>query len=455
MAKIFIVDDDRTILQYIAYHLKKWGYDVHELEDGAALTPETVRSGQPDAVLIDIMMPGRSGIKTLKEIHPIFSDLPIVIMTAHGTIETAVEAMKFGAYDFLTKPIDPTRLEIVVKNAVKTSEMARRLSEYSSQGRRSHYCEMIGSHESLQKIYNTIDIVSGSSATVMITGESGTGKELIVRALHEKSGRKGRLVEVNCGAIPRDLMESELFGHEKGAFTGAGERRTGTIEMAEGGTLFLDEICELESGLQSKLLRFLQERYIQRVGNSEKIPVDTRVVAATKKDPLFEVREGRFRDDLYYRLNVIPIHAPPLRERYEDIPALARSFASGISEENHMDCAEIELEALSVLTNYSWPGNVRELKNTIERLVIMNRGKRMTAGMIPDEIRINAKSNLHVTDPLSSDGDTEIVPLEEVKKEVFARALRICDGNVVEAAKRLGIGYNTLYRKIKEFNLDI
>jgi two-component system repressor protein LuxO len=456
MEKVIVVDDDPAILRFAAFHLKRMGCDPLELHDGAALTPEIISGERPSAILIDMIMPGRSGLDTLQALRPSFENIPFIMMTAHSSIETAVEAMRRGAFDFIAKPLDPTRLEIAVNHAIKTTQLSRRLAELSSSARgRSEYHDMTGAHESMRKIYDTIDIVAPSNATVLITGESGTGKELVARALHASCGRKGPLIEVNCGAIPSELIESELFGHEKGAFTGASGRRTGAAENADGGSLFLDEICELPLNMQVKLLRFLQERYIQRVGGNEKITIDARIISATKKDPMEEVRAGRFRDDLFYRLNVIPVHIPPLRLRADDIPALTERFLRRICDENGIGFKGVRPDAMEILMRYTWPGNVRELKNTIDRIAIMNRSGSITAPMIPENIVAEAKKNrpLPVSLSVSVCGAEEIIPFEQVKKETFERALKICGGNVVEAAKKLGVGYNTIYRMMKEHGL--
>lgn len=449
MAKILIVDDDENILRIAGHYLSGDGHVVVTLDDGVLLTPEYIIREQPAVVILDLIMPGRTGVDTLSVLRPVFPELPFIIMTAHGSIDSAVEAIKNGAMDYLTKPIEPARLIVAVRNAVKIYELSAKLSGIkNASAKRSGYRGMIGAHESMQLIYDTIETVAGSGATVMITGESGTGKELVARALHEGSGRNGKMVEVNCGAIPRELMESELFGHEKGAFTGATDRRIGLIEVSSGGTLFLDEICELEHGMQVKLLRFLQEKYILRVGGTEKIRIDARIVSATKKDPLAEVHEGHFRDDLYYRLNVIPLHLPALRDRIEDIPALASEFLKQSAAEYLKQFDGFTPDALLSLMNYSWPGNIRELKNTIERIVLLNDGKKITSKMIPD----NILSDIYRPDLTSG---LEIIPLEELKKNAYINAIKACDGNVVSAAKKLGIGFNTLYRKVKEYDIKI
>ncbi len=453
MEKVIVVDDDTAILRFAAFHLKRMGCDPVELSDGAALTPEIIIAERPSAILIDMLMPGRSGLDTLEALHPSFESVPFIMMTAHGSIETAVEAMRRGAFDFISKPLDPTRLEIAVNHAIRTTQMSRKLAELATSARgRNEYHEMVGGNESMRKIYDTIEVVAPSNATALITGESGTGKELVARALHAAGGRKGPLIEVNCGAIPSELIESELFGHEKGAFTGASARRTGAAENADGGSLFLDEICELPLNMQVKLLRFLQERYIQRVGGNEKITIDARIISATKKDPLEEVREGRFRDDLFYRLNVIPIHIPPLRHRADDIPALCDRFLRRICEENGVPFKGVRPDAMEILMRHTWPGNIRELKNTIERIAIMNRSGSITSAMIPENIVEEAKKNrpLPVSLSGSASGAEEIIPFEQVKRETFERAIRICGGNVVEAAKKLGVGYNTIYRLMKK-----
>jgi len=449
MEKILLIDDDKDILRLLSFYIRKLGFKPIEYSDSTEISIDLVNSLDPHIIILDLKMPQKSGLEILKELSPLLKNTPILILTAHGTIETAVEAMKYGAYDFIVKPIDITRLSIVVKNAIKSSMMSRKIMDTENNSRKS-YCGIIGSDKKMQKIYDTIDLVAESNSTIMITGESGTGKELVAQAIHKKSKRQGDIVEVNCGAIPEDLMESELFGHEKGAFTGATESRPGTIELSNNGTLFLDEICELKLALQVKLLRFLQERYVVRVGGNKKIFIDTRIVSATKKDPAEEIEKGNFRDDLYYRLNVLEIRLPALRERKSDIPALSRHFLNYFSEKNNKSFTSIDENAMSILTSYNWPGNIRELINTIERCVILNNNDVLSENMLPGDI---VKNHNHSSQTITF--EDEIIPFEEVKKRVFNDALNACDGNVVMAAKKLGIGYNTLYRKIREYNIKI
>jgi len=471
-AAILVVEDEDILHRLFIYNLKKWEYEAVAVKTGAEFR-EQYKRRTFDAVLLDLKLPDADGMDLLVEIKKHNPDIPAVIMTAYGTVELAVEAMKYGAYDFITKPFDWAKLQVTVKNAVERHRLTQRLTHLEQTlGRRKRFQSIVGVNEKMQTLYSIIENVAPSNISVMITGESGTGKELVAQAIHRLSGRRDReIVDVNCAAIPAELMESELFGHERGSFTGASQRHIGSCERADKSTLFLDEICEMDISLQAKLLRFLQERYFQRVGGKERVYVDTRIVSATNKDPLEVVRQGRFREDLFYRLNVVTIEVPPLRERRDDIPLLAQHFLETVSRENDKPFREISKEAAYLLSCHDWPGNVRELQNAIVQAVALHSGTTLTVEMLPPalrrEIRIPPDFTISTlagpdirTEPFpdksaspSDSGETQIIPLAETEKKEIERALRICSGNIREVCKRLGISQATLYRKIQEYGL--
>ena len=370
--KILIVDDEPFNLDLLEQELTDKGYAIEKAADGReAMTKfESVR---PDLVLLDYQMPDMNGLEVLKEIRKRESTVPVVMITAYGTIERAVEAMKEGAYDFIPKPFDPDHLALVVRKALERARLQRDVEILSEElGERHHL--VVGQSANINQAAEVTKKAAGSKATVLLLGESGTGKELFARAIHNWSDRSGNpFIAINCVGLSRELLESNLFGHEKGAFTGAHELKKGKLELADGGTVFFDEIGDVSAEIQTKLLRFLQEREFERVGGNKPLRVDVRIIAATNRDLEGSVKEGRFREDLYYRLNVVPITLPPLRERKEDIPELAQFFLQRFSKETKKACGEISLEAQERLLAYTWPGNVRELANVIERAVVLGQ----------------------------------------------------------------------------------
>ncbi len=386
-------------------------------------------------------------------------NLPVIVVTRSKSLDDAVLAMKAGAYDYLTMPVDEENLRRSIGNAVRLYSLTKRvyLLEYQM-GWRQGLDDIVGHSHSMQEVFSMITTVAKSNATVLISGESGTGKELVARAIHNHSPRRKRtFLDINCGAIPRELLENELFGHERGSYTGADRRYIGSCERADGGTLFLDEISEMDPLLQVKMLRFLQERSFTRVGGTDSIKVDIRIVTATNRDLTKEVESGRFREDLYYRLNVVPVHLPPLRERPEDVPLLAKHFLDKCSAKNEKIFLDFAPQAMDMLMGYDWPGNVRELENIIERVVVLNNDSRVKPAYLPSTIqeargpRISASSQL---DPSMAPLDGgRIIPLELVEKYAIEAALKRCLGNVGEAARKLKIGQATLYRKIKQYGL--
>lgn len=483
---VLVVEDDLTLVRMFQHHLNKWGYDMITANTGAEYR-ECHNLYSVDTILLDVNLPDADGIELLEEVRRRDPNVPVVIMTAYGTIERAIRAMKLGAYDFVTKPIEWAAMEVTIKNAIERNQLTRQVSHLQQTlGRRRRFHNLIGASKKMQALYSVIENVAPSNISVMITGESGTGKELVAQAIHAFSPRRDReIVDVNCAAIPREMMESELFGHERGAFTGALQRRIGCCERAHQSTLFLDEICEMDIGLQSKLLRFLQERYFHRIGGKDKITVDTRVISASNRNPWEEVEAGRFREDLYYRLNVVMIHVPPLRERRDDIPLLARHFLQLLTLENKKQFEDITDQANEVLCEYDWPGNVRELHNVISHIVALHSGGQITVDMLPDTIvhRNGQRGsnggaayyyNYPVNGILGGDSfaspklgygnghgvvslpvEASVLPLTEVERIAIEHALRLFCGNVPEVCHQLGISQATLYRKVKEYNLKI
>ena len=444
---ILVVDDDpghRTMLHTL---LSGWGYAVTEADDGAAAI-EKVQHQAFDLVLMDVRMIKISGLQALTEIKAFNPSIPVIIMTAFSSVETAVEALKSGAYDYLTKPLDFDELHLTMERAmehVHLKEENRLLRE--SLGKHFDRQNLIGRSQAMVRLLETVAQVSRSEATVLITGESGTGKEMIAGAIHFNSPRKeASFVKINCGAITETLLESELFGHEKGAFTGAYKRKEGRFLQAHRGTLFLDEVSEMSPAMQVKLLRVIQEREFIRVGGEELIRVDVRVIAATNKDLLQEIETGRFREDLYYRLNVVTLLLPPLRQRREDIPLLAQHFLRVFSEKNRKKMKGFTPQAMDQLLKHEWPGNVRELMNAVERGVVLARTDYLDTPDLP----LLAQD---VATPFSKETMSGDLPLDEVEKATILNAMEITAGNKSEAARRLGITRKTLHTKLKKYGV--
>ncbi|MBN1283734.1 MAG: sigma-54-dependent Fis family transcriptional regulator [Proteobacteria bacterium] len=428
-----------------------------------AQTRETgwdARLGSVDCCLIVIEGEDASGAPAIIEkMRSRDDNLPVVVVSRSGSLDDAISSMKAGAYDYLTMPVDEEKLRHAVGNAVRLYSLTKRVYLLENQvGWRLGLDDMVGHSHRMQEIYSMIGMVAKSNATVLITGESGTGKELVARAIHNHSERRARtFLDINCGAIPRELLENELFGHERGAYTGADRRYMGSCERADGGTLFLDEISEMDPLLQVKVLRFLQERSFVRVGGTDPIRVDVRIVTATNRDLSKEVAEGRFREDLFYRLNVVPIHMPPLRERQEDIPLLAKHFLDRFSSKNEKIFLDFAPQAMDMLVSHDWPGNVRELENVIERVVVLNNDSRVKTQHLPKALQQGTRQRPSAaagTEPSMAPLDGgRIIPLELVEKYAIEAALKRCLGNVGEAARKLRIGQATMYRKIKQYGL--
>jgi two-component system response regulator HydG len=449
---ILVVDDDQAHRTMLRTLLGGWGFSVEEADDGARAI-ERVQEKSYDLLLMDVRMAEMSGIEALKVIKDYNPAIPILIMTAYSSVESAVEALKAGAYDYLTKPLDFDVLKLTIERALDhTSLRAENLSLKEKLRSSYELANIIGKSQPMKELIEMVAMVAPSEATALITGESGTGKELIARSIHHNSGRKeGPLVTVNCAALTETLLESELFGHEKGAFTGADRRREGRFMQANKGTIFLDEIGEMSSVMQAKLLRVIQDREIQRVGSDFTLKVDVRILAATNRDLQADVSAGKFREDLYYRLNVVTLRVPPLRERVEDIPLLAQHFLETYARKNKKRIKGFTPLAMDMFLKYHWPGNVRELENAVERAVILGLGDYITEKELP--LRI-AKAYPHAEE---IDGpqtvSKEPQSLEEAEKAAVLAALNTAGGNKSETARLLGITRKTLHKKLKKYGV--
>lgn len=443
--RILVVDDELIVRESLIGWLKKGGYDVDSASSGAEAL-ERLKEKEYDLVFIDIKMPDMNGIDVLKNLKESSPNTLVIMITAYGSVETAVEAMKLGASDYLMKPFEPEHLVLLVEKLLQQKKIIEEnlfLREQVS--KRTKYQELIGSAPCMQKLFEMIEEVAAVDSPVLIQGETGTGKELIAKAIHSKSPRRfGPFVAINCGAFPEGLLETELFGHEVGAFTGAVKARKGRIEIAHGGTLFLDEIGEIPLKMQVDLLRVLEEKRFQRVGGREYIPVDFRFISATHKNLEEEIRQGRFRKDFYFRLNVIEIYVPPLRERKEDIPLLAQHFLQKFRRETNKPVTIISKEALNLLTSYDWPGNVRELENAIERAVVLAKSRTLTK----DDFSFLLRPRFLYDQP------EEPKSLEEVERRHIEKILSETDWNISKAAKILGVNRTTLHAKIKKYGLS-
>lgn len=451
MATVLIVDDERNIRSGLSIAFEDEDFDTLEAENGEVAW-NIINKKSVDLVITDLRMPVLSGYDLLKRISSTFPTLPVIVLTGHGTIEDAVKAMQDGAIDFFTKPVDLDHIILTARKALQNSkilEQNRRLTEEITTLKQKVQARgtIIGKSEKLTKMMSLIEQVAPTRASVLVTGESGVGKELVADALHRLSDRKdGPFIKVHCASLSSNLLESELFGHEKGAFTGAVSQKKGRFELADGGTIFLDEIGEIDSATQVKILRVLQEREFERVGGTETVKVDVRIVAATNRDLLEEVKKGNFREDLYYRLNVVHIEVPPLRERREDIPLLMSSFLEEFNREDKRAIEGFSPAARKAMYAYSWPGNIRQLRNTIESAVVTCRGKVIDTGDLPEQIVAENRA-----------GEVSIrlgVTLSEAERTVIMSTLDFCEGNKTKASEMLGIGRKTLHRKLEEYNVE-
>jgi two-component system response regulator HydG len=449
--RILVADDEESHRIMLRAVLQEEGYTVAEAADG----PEAIRAVEQepfDLILLDIRMPGMDGIEALVEIRKISPYVPVLMMTAYASVKTAVEALKSGAFEYLIKPLDIDELKILIEKALEHYHLREEnLALKERLGDRFDFSKMIGKSWKMVELFDLLAQVAPTDATVLILGESGTGKELVANALHHNSPRASQpFIKVSCAALPETLLESELFGHEKGAFTGAVARKEGRFWAAHRGSIFLDEVGEMSATTQTKLLRVLQEKEFQSLGSTRTIKVDVRVIAATNKDLGQEVRGGRFREDLFYRLNVVPVSIPPLRERREDIPALAVRFLFLYREKNKKDLREISPKALDLLVRYDWPGNVRELENCIERAVIMARGEVIAPADLPPAIQALSSVDKELAGLSLPSG----VSLQEVEKSLILKTLDDTGGNRTRAAEILGINRRTLQNKLKEYGIN-
>ena len=444
---VLVVDDEKNIREGLAKLLEMEGYHAFPAADGREAL-EVLGRGDTDLVVTDLKMPGLPGEELLRQVQAAAPGLPVIILTGHGTIESAVAAMKQGAYDYLTKPVDMGRLVLLAGRALAEWEVKRQYREALAElQKRNQFSNIIGKSEAMKKIFEVVQLVASSKASVLITGESGSGKEMIADAIHYNSERRDKpLIKVHCAALSETLLESELFGHERGAFTGAVARKRGRFELAHRGTIFLDEIGEVSQNVQIKLLRVLQDKSFERVGGEETIEADVRVIAATNRDLKEAIRQGDFREDVYYRLNVVNIHLPPLRERPEDIPLLLSAFLKEFAQSSGKRIDGIDAKARTVLYGYAWPGNVRELRNCIESAVVMCRSSQIAVEDLPPHIHTDADKNTIKLAPSLS--------LQEAEREIIRSTLLANNGNKTRTAEVLGIGRKTLHRKIQEYGLE-
>ena len=446
-AHILVVDDEINIRGALVTMLEKKGHQVRGVataEDGLA----QLEAAPAELVITDLRMPGIGGMEFLCRLKDAWPDTEVVVMTAYGSIDTAVEAMRYGAYDYLTKPIDRARFPIVVDKALERHALTTENKQLRDRlETRTRFDQMVGESEPMQRVYNLVDMVAESAVTVLLTGESGTGKELVARAIHHKSTRaNGPFVTLNCGALPENLFESELFGYEKGAFTGAMTTKIGRFEIADGGTLLLDEVGELSLKSQVDFLRVLETKEFRRLGGTKLITVDARIIAATNRNLEEAVKQGDFREDLYYRLNVVPIRLPPLRERGDDIPLLAERFLSEFTAQHRREPKDVSRDAMRLLRLYAWPGNIRQLRNLMERLVITVRDSGIQPEHLPEEIQASKEDARTMLVALGSS-------LKDIERETIRRTLAEVTNHRENAAKLLGISLRALQYKIKEYGI--
>jgi DNA-binding NtrC family response regulator len=453
---IFITDDDYSLRRLLEVTITSWGYEAKSFSTGEALLRSL--DEHPDVVLLDHMLPGISGLEVLSALRKSIPDLPVIMLSAQSKIDVAVEIMRSGATDYFSKPVDLKRLQLSLQNAVNLHTLREKVRELQDTLENTvRYDNIVSSSGVMQDVLKMVERASRSDITVLIEGESGTGKELIARAIHYNGVRKeGPFIIINCAAIPRDLLESELFGHERGSFTGAVDRKIGKFEAADGGTIFLDEIGEMDASLQAKLLRVIQERQFERVGGIETIRTDVRIISATNRNLRSMAAERLFREDLYYRLSTFPIIIPPLRERPVEIPLLADHFLHLYATREGKAPMRISPGAYDILKTYPWPGNVRELQSVIERSVILSDDSLIGEDDLPLSLYQPEERNTYDADaPLLFRSRTDIVSLEKIKETALRRTLLLCDGNASEAARLLEIGRTTLYDLVKKYGIPM
>jgi two-component system response regulator AtoC len=448
--RVLVVDDEPKAQRVMEIMLRRMGHEVVCVANGEEAL-QSVQLAPVDLVITDLNMPEMNGIELLSALRAEGFALPVIVVTAYGTVESAVAAMKQGAFDYLTRPFDVDAVQLVIQRALEMNRIQQE-NRFLRGEMDKGWGEFIGQSQAMREVYALIEQVGPSKASVFICGETGTGKELVARAIHRASRRTGLFVPINCAAIPADILESELFGHSKGAFTGAHKEHVGKFEMAHGGTLFLDEITELDPALQAKLLRVLQENVIERVGGHRAIAVDIRIVAATNRDPLGAVQEGRLREDLFYRLNVIMITVPPLRERLKDIPLLVDHFIEKHSARSGRAVSRLNPSVLERMQRYPWPGNVRELENVIERAVVLGRGNAIEVEHLPEVIApANEAETKALFLPATLDLESQV---DQLQTQLISEALARSQGNKAQAARLLGVSERTLWYKLKRYNLS-
>jgi two-component system response regulator AtoC len=452
-SRILVVDDEDKMRRLLEMALLAMGYDVVQAADGNEALARFAE-GTFDLVLTDLRMPNLDGIGLLRALRERGEEIPVVVLTAHGSVQSAVEAMKLGAIDYIIRPFEMSTVELAVTRALAMEHVQREnrfLREEMDRG----WGEFIGQSPAMQNLYQLIRQVAPARSSIFVVGETGTGKELVARAIHQESGRTGLFVAINCAAIPAELLESELFGYRKGAFTGADKDRMGRFEVASGGTLFLDEVTEMPLALQAKLLRVLQENCVERLGSHQPVAVDLRIVAATNRDPQQAVAEGRLRQDLYYRLNVVRVEVPPLRERRDDIPLLAEHFLDKYSRELGRPMPRLDAEALSQLGGYAWPGNIRELENMMERAAVLSQGDIISPTLLPDEVFNPASAQIGVAESVDIPPESLVMEphVVQLEKRLIEEALRRTGDNKSAAARLLEISERSLWYKIKKYGV--
>jgi DNA-binding NtrC family response regulator len=447
-SKILVVDDDPAEREGLARLVGQWGYEVETAASGEEAL-NLVETQHPAVVLTDLVLPEMDGLTLLQKLKETGRPPIVLLVTGHGTVESAVEAMRHGAFDYLTKPVDATRLQVLLEKSIEQESLSREVSFLRHQLRqKGSFGQLVGQSKSMQEVYRWIELAATSTAPVLVFGDSGTGKELVARTIHDLSNRRNKpFVAINCAAIPETLIESELFGHERGAFTGATERRLGCFELADAGSLFLDEIAEMDNSTQAKLLRVLQEGTFRRVGGKTELQVDVRVIAATNRVPADAMAQGQLREDLFYRLNVFQIRLPALRERKEDIPLLVRTFIDEFNRQDNRQVRGLTPEAEKTLDRYGWPGNVRELRNVIQRAVVLGGSGLIDAEHLPDNV-------LRTTEPSRPAPSGSIVPIREMERELILRALQETHQDKRRAAALLGISLKTLYNKLAKYGIQ-
>ena len=447
--KILVVDDEPAEREGLARVVGQWGYEVETAASGEEAL-NLVETQHPAVVVTDLVLPEMDGLTLLQKLKETGRPPIVLLVTGHGTVETAVEAMRHGAFDYLTKPVDTTRLQVLLEKSIEQESLSREVNLLRHQLRqKGSFGQMVGQSRGMQEVYRWVELAGTSTAPVLVYGESGTGKELVARTIHELSNRRNKpFVAINCAAIPETLIESELFGHERGAFTGATERRLGCFELTDGGTLFLDEVAEMDPNTQAKLLRVLQEGTFRRVGGGKhEIQVDVRVVAATNQVPTDAIANGKLREDLFYRLNVFSIHLPPLRERREDIPLLARNFIEEFNRQDNRQVRGLSSEAEKELERYHWPGNVRELRNVIQRAVVVSGSGLIGVEHLPDTL-------LRAAPPAPAAAGGSVTPIREMERDMILRALEETGQDKRRAAQLLGISLKTLYNKLAKYGIQ-